>query len=158
MVAAVTWGHHPRNCPRLVNAVTAQVGVASPCPETDLVTSSIRSHGISSLTSQAICRSRGGAGARNGVPGCLAVYRPNEILKILRKKPESCCTVARMGRHRTPTSCFAGLRSRKVPRKACRCPIRNRTGIRLSELAESETTPGKQSPRHIGQRLYHSSR
>ena len=35
-------------------------GVASPCPETDLVTSSIRPHGISSWASQSICRSRGG--------------------------------------------------------------------------------------------------
>ena len=45
----------PRNSER-------QPGVESPCPETDLVTSSLRPHGISSLASQAICRSRGRAG------------------------------------------------------------------------------------------------
>jgi hypothetical protein len=66
-----------------------------PRSETDLLTSSIRSHGISSLVSQSISGSppvHGGAGATNGVPECLAAYLPNEILKILRRKPESCCT------------------------------------------------------------------
>ena len=42
----------------------------------------------------------GGAGATKGVPGCLAAYPPSEILKILRRKPESCYTSCDDG---TPT-------------------------------------------------------
>src|ERR1700687_4146825 len=64
------------------------------CSETDLLTSSIRLRGISSLASQQISWLfifvQREAGAMKGVPRCLAVYPPNEILKILGRKQENC--------------------------------------------------------------------
>src|SRR5271157_3811887 len=74
--------------------------VASPllskvtCSETDLLTSSIRLRGVSSLAPNKSVGSlfsfQREAGAMKGVPRCIAAYPPNEILKISGKKQENC--------------------------------------------------------------------
>ena len=46
-------------------------------------------------------------GETNGVPECLVAYPPNEILKILRRKPESCYMSCDDG---TPTHSSVTLR------------------------------------------------